>query len=51
MNSNPVECGRTLEDIVHLASLKIPNIKSYREYDIRNHFEDPSFNGVDHWLK
>jgi hypothetical protein len=50
MNSNPVECGRTLEDIVHLASLKIPNIKSYREYDIRNHFEDPSLNGVDHWL-
>lgn len=51
MNSNPVECGRTLEDIVHLASLKIFNIKSYREYDIRNHFEDPSLNGVDHWLK
>lgn len=51
MNSNPVECGRTLEDIVHLASLKIPNIKAYREYDIRNHFEDPSLNGVDHWLK
>lgn len=48
---NPVECGRTLEDIVHLATLKIPNIKSYREYDIRNHFEDPSLNGVDHWLQ
>ena len=48
---NPVECGRTLEDIVHYATLKIQNIKSYREYDIRNHFEDPSLNGVDHWLQ
>ena len=47
---NPVESGRTLEDIVHLATLKIPNIKSYREYDIRNHFEDQTLNGVDHWL-
>ena len=48
---NPVESGRVLEDIVHLATLKIPNIKSYREYDIRTHFEDPSLNGVDHWLQ
>jgi len=48
---NPVESGRTLEDIVHLATLKIPDVKSYREYDIRTHFEDPSLNGVDHWLQ
>ena len=46
---NPVESGRTLEDIVQLATLKLP-IKSYREYNIRTHFEDPSLNGVDHWL-
>jgi len=47
---NPVESGRTLEDIVQLATLKLLNVKSYREYDIRTHFEDPSLNGVDHWL-
>jgi len=46
---NPVESGRTLEEIVHHASSFLP-LKSYREYDIRTHFEEPSLNGVDHWL-
>ena len=30
---NPVESGRTLEDIVQLATIKLVDVKSYREYE------------------
>jgi hypothetical protein len=43
--------GRSLEQIIHTASLQIPDLtRSLREYDIRTHFGDASLNGVDHWI-
>lgn len=43
--------GRTLEQIIYTASLKIPGLtQSLRENDIRTHFGDNSLNGVDHWI-
>ena len=48
---NPIQEGFALEEIIHNASLKIPEIiKSLRENDIRSHFGDNSLNGVDHWI-
>lgn len=48
---NPIQEGFALEEIIHNASSKIPNItKSLRENGIRSHFGDNSLNGVDHWI-
>ena len=48
---NPVQEGFALEEIIHNASSKIPELtKSLRENGIRSHFGDNSLNGVDHWI-
>ncbi len=49
---NPAEQGRTLEDIIYSAVQHIPEVeKNLRENDIRQHFNDASLNGVDHWIQ
>ena len=49
---NPVQEGFALEEIIHNATLKIPDIsKCLRENGIRSHFRDNSLNGVDHWIQ
>ena len=48
---NPVDQGFALEELIHNASLKIPEILSLRENAIRSWFNDASLNGVDHWMK
>lgn len=48
---SPSEQGFLLEEIIHDAISKIPGIdKNFRENDIKNHFNDLSLNGVDHWI-
>jgi hypothetical protein len=47
----PAENGRELEEIIYNKSRNIPGLKhSLREIEIRRHFNDPSINGVDHWI-
>jgi len=49
---NPVQEGFCLEELIHKASLKLPNlIHSKRENEIKTHFGDNSLNGVDHWIQ
>jgi len=46
------DLGRSLEELIHTASLKIPGLThSLRELEIRSHFSDASLNGVDHWIQ
>ena len=47
----PAENGRELEEIIYNKSRNIPGLKhSLRENEIRNHFQDSSLHGVDHWI-
>ena len=47
----PAKQGEELEKLIHDSLFTIPNIKCLREQEIRNYFNDPSFNGVDHWIQ
>lgn len=49
--TSPVELGFELEHLIHNALSKINGFECMREQDIRNLFNDQSFNGVDHWIK
>jgi hypothetical protein len=49
--SSPVELGFELEQLIHNALSNITDFECLREQDIRNLFNDQSFNGVDHWIK
>lgn len=49
--TSPVELGFELEHLIHNALSKIDGFECMREQDIRNLFNDQSFNGVDHWIK
>ena len=45
------EKGFELEERIFAASLKLPGlIHSYRENDIKKHFNESSLNGIDHWI-
>ena len=48
---NPSREGFALEEIIYNASTQIPDLQSLRENEIKQHFGDPSLNGVDHWIK
>ena len=47
----PSELGFKLEELIHNALSKIDGFECLKEQDIRNNFNDQSFNGVDHWIK
>ena len=48
---NPIELGYDLEENIATAAQKISGLeKNLRELEIRTFFNDPSLNGVDHWL-
>jgi hypothetical protein len=49
--TTPAELGFKLEELIHNALSKIDNFQCMKEQDIRNYFNDQSFNGVDHWIK
>jgi hypothetical protein len=49
--TTPVELGFKLEELIHDALSKIDGFECMKEHDIRNYFNDQSFNGVDHWIK
>lgn len=49
--TSPAELGFKLEELIHNALYKIDGVECMKEQDIRNYFDDQSFNGVDHWIK
>ena len=49
---NPIQEGFALEELIHKASLNLPNLThSKRENEIKTYFTDNSLNGIDHWIQ
>jgi hypothetical protein len=47
----PSQQGFALEDAIHNALCKLPDVECLREQDIRSKYNDQSLNGVDHWIR
>jgi len=48
----PAEKGFELEELLYKASLKLPGLThSFRENELKKHFNDSSLNGIDHWIQ
>ena len=48
----PAEKGFELEELLYKASLKLPGLThSFRENELKKHFNDNSLNGIDHWIQ